>query len=112
MDNIPLSTLTLVTFDRNNPYHIAFLKELVNDKSILQWFQGISAILLHHYGDTLFNNGYFINKEDTLIGYVHIGAFNVQDKCVYLRYATSSSARGKGYYYPRVQNIYLIITLK
>lgn len=97
METIPLRTLELVTFDKNNPRHIAFLKHLVKDKSILKWFQGISAGLLHNFGDTFFDHGFFASIEGNLIGYIHVGAFNREEGSVYLRYAISNDERGKGY---------------
>lgn len=97
MEKIPLRELELVVFDKSNPMHITFLKNLANDKSILKWFQGLAVGLLHNYGHEFFDRAFFVSKEGNLIGYVHIGAFNEQEKSVYLKAATSAEERGKGY---------------
>lgn len=97
LENIPLQTLELVTFDKNNPEHLVFLKDLIHDKSILKWFQNLTAGLLHPQNHVFFNRSFLVAKEGTLVGFVNIGAYNEQEKSVYLRAAISQKERKKGY---------------
>lgn len=100
MNYIPLTNLSLVIFDKNNPEHVRFLKYLVKDKTILARFQGITNNLLHNHGDEFFDRSFFVSNEiggGVLIGFINIGAFNEREKSVYLRAAIDIKTRGAGY---------------
>ncbi len=92
----PLETLKLVTFDKNNLEHMLFLKSLRQDESIKERFQGIAANLLHPT-DRFWGNSYFVKDKDTLVGFLNIGNYNIEEKSVYLRGATLKGYRGMGY---------------
>lgn len=94
---IKLDTLTLVTFDKENIKHVAFLKELIKDETILKWFSGITNNLLHNHGDEFFYRSFFVqDANENLVAYMNIGAYNEGEKAVYLRSATRKAYRGKG----------------
>lgn len=97
MNSIELTTLKLVVFNKKDKEHLKFLKLLLQDKSILQRFQGLANKLLHNYGDDFFDRGFLVANTDKLIGFINIGAYNNLEKSVYLRAAISKFERGNGY---------------
>lgn len=97
MNIITLNTLELTNFDKNSPSHLIFLKKLIKDKTITRRFQGFSGNVLHNFSNTIFGNGFFIQKDNTLIGYISIGKYNDQEKSIYLQAAISSDFRGQGF---------------
>jgi len=97
MEAIPLKTIELITFDKSNLNHVAFVKELIHDKSILKWFQGLSASLLHNYRHEFFELSFLVGIGNKLVGFINIGSYNIEEKCVYLRYSISLTERQKGY---------------
>jgi RimJ/RimL family protein N-acetyltransferase len=99
MEKIALENLDLVVFDKNNLEHIRFLKSLTKDKTILARFQGIAKNLLHRYDNSFFGNSFFVSCRNTekLIGFVNVGNYNIEEQCVYLRYAIDINVRGQGY---------------
>lgn len=98
MTKIILNDLELVIFNKDNKDHLNFLKLIINDKTILARFQGIANNLLHNHGDEFFDRSFLVStKENKLIGFINIGNFNTDEKCVYLRYAININYRGMGY---------------
>ena len=96
MGMIKLDTLALLKFDKTNQVHKDYLKELINDESITSRFCGLLPMLMSSSKD-IFERGYFVMDEDEFIGYIDIGAYNHQERSVYLRGAIVKQARGMGY---------------
>ncbi|MBE6154785.1 MAG: GNAT family N-acetyltransferase [Firmicutes bacterium] len=92
-----LNTIDLITFDKNNPIHLEFLKSLIKDESIIKRFHGFSSGLLHTKKDEFFGQAYFLEENNELFGFVDIGNYIVDEKSVYLRIAVDKNKRGKGY---------------
>lgn len=92
---IELSTLSLVTFDKNNPKHLIFLKKLIKDKIVSERFQGFTQHLLHNFGNEFFDRGFLILLEQDIVGYVDVGEYNYKNDSVYLRCAIDEDFRGK-----------------
>lgn len=93
--NIELETLTLNYFDKNNITNLEFIKKICSDETIKLRFQGILSGLMNK--NEFFDHGFLVSHNDELIGYVHIGSFNNEEKCVYLRAAVDKDKRGYGY---------------
>lgn len=96
MNKIKLKTLELITFDKNNSEHLHFLKTLIKDESITERFQGIFSSLIHNNNNNLYDKGFFISNNQKLIGYIHIGNYNKDERSLYLRIAIASYKRGEG----------------
>lgn len=93
--NIKIGTLTIHNFDKNNKTELEFIKNLCNDDTIKTRFQGIFTGLLN---DTdFFNRGFLVSHNNNLVGYLHIGALNPEENCVYLRAAVDKNSRGMNY---------------
>ena len=45
----------------------------------------------------LFDHSFFVKHDSVLIGYINIGAYNKDEKCVYLRAAIDLDKRGLSY---------------
>ncbi len=97
MEDIKLNTLSLRTFDKENKKHLLFLKKLVSDTSITNRFNGMLPQLTKDSEDGILGKGFFISDEDTLVGFVEIGQFSTEEKCVYLRAAIDKDLRGQHY---------------
>ena len=93
--NIKIGTLTIHNFDKNNKTELEFIRKLCKDETIKSRFQGIFTGLLND--KDFFNRGFLVTHNDNLIGYLHIGAFNNEERCVYLRAAVDENSRGFGY---------------
>ena len=93
--NIKLETLTIHTFDKNNKTELEFIKKLCNDETIKSRFQGLLRGLIDDKG--FFDHAFLVSHNNNLVGYVHIGDFNNEEKCVYLRAAIDKDKRGFGY---------------
>lgn len=96
MEEIKLNTLSLKTFDKNNKEHLLFLKKLVRDESITNRFNGILPMLTKDT-DEIIGKGFFISDKNKLVGFIEIGQFNIEEKCVYLRAAVDKDLRGQHY---------------
>lgn len=92
-----LKTLTLTTFNKDNLEELIFLKKLCKDNTIKKRFQGIAVGLLNNPNNEFFDHGFFVKHNNTLIGYIGIGAYNKYEKCVYLRAAINKEQRGLSY---------------
>lgn len=97
MNDIKIGSLSLCSFDKDNKYHIIFLKKLIHDEDILNRFQGFLSKLNNKSSEDIFDKGFFVKNEDELIGYVDFGAYHEDDKSVYIREAIASDKRGKSY---------------
>ncbi len=97
MENIKLDTLSLCKFDKDNKYHMIFLKKLLNDETIKERFQGLLPKLMKNMDDCVIGKGFFIADNDKLIGYVDIGNYNANERAVYIRQAIDKDERGQSY---------------
>lgn len=93
--NIKLETLTIHNFDKNNKTELEFIKKLCNDETIKSRFQGLLRGLIDDKG--FFDHGFLVSHNNNLVGYVYIGSFNDEEKCVYLRAAIDKDKRGMNY---------------
>lgn len=119
MKDIKMDTLSLCKFDKDNKYHMIFLKKILKDKTITERFQGFLPNLTKKYDGTIIGAGFFIADGDVLVGYIDIGNYNANEKAVYIRQTIDQDARGNGYgkrslyevcdfifkEYPNVENI-------
>lgn len=53
--------------------------------------------LLNNPNNELFGHSFLVSHSGTLIGYLNIGHYNKEEKCVYLRTAIDKNQRGQGY---------------
>ena len=94
---IPLETLSLVTFDKNNEKHITFLKRIINDESIKKRFTGFLSRLNSKANYGIIGKSFFVAENKELIGFIDIGLLNQEEEAVYLRGAIDKSKRGNNY---------------
>ena len=80
---IPLETLSLVTFDKNNKEHVIFLKKIIKDQTIKSRFNGFLSRLNSKANYGIIDKGFFLSKDSELIGFVDIGSFNEVDLLIY-----------------------------
>lgn len=120
-----IGLLTLNTFDKNNKNALEFIKKLCNDESISKRFQGITRGLLSNKNNEFFNHGFLVAHNNEFIGYIKIGEYIEDEKCIYLRAAIDKEKRGHSYgslllneiteytfqNYPEVKSIHLKIDL-
>ena len=92
---IKIGTLTINNFDKNNITNLEFIKKLCNDDTIKSRFQGMLSGLLNN--NEFFDHGFLVSHNNELVGYVHIGALNFEEKSVYLRAAVDKDKRGMNY---------------
>lgn len=92
-----LETLSLYTIDKQNKKDLEFIKKLFHDENIKKWVNGISNILSDNKNKNFFNSGFIVKLESEYIGYVSIGDFNKEEKCVYLRIGIPNDKTGLGY---------------
>lgn len=97
MKFIELETLSLYIIDRQNKEDLEFVKKLFHDENIKKWVNGISNILSEDRNRDFFGSGFIVKNVDEYIGYVGIGNFNKEEKCVYLRAGISKDKTGHGY---------------
>lgn len=97
MKKIEMETLSLCKFDKDNKYHMIFLKKILADETIKERFQGLLPNLMKKVDDTIIGMGFFIADGDCLVGYVDIGDYNENEKAVYIRQAIDKDKRGKNY---------------
>ena len=90
---IKLETLSLNSFDINNKDHIVFLKNMIHDKSITTRFNGFLP-RLNSKSKSIFDKAFLLVNDTNIIGFVDIGAFNKEERAVYLRGAIDKSNRG------------------
>ena len=95
--NIKLETLNLVNFNKDNKEHIIFLKKIIHDDSIKKRFNGFINRLNSRTNDGILDKAFFITDNNELIGFIDIGAFNNDEKVVYLRGAIDKDKRGNNY---------------
>ena len=93
-----IGTLTLNNFiyDKNNLENLHFLRKLTNDEDVKKRIQGLSNILSNK-DNSFFGQGFIVKDNNIYVGYVHIGNFNKNEKCVYLIAAIDKDLRGKSY---------------
>ena len=94
---IQLESLTLNKFDKNNKNDLEFIKKLCNDESIRNRFQGLLMGLTNNQNNDFFNRSFLVSYKNDYIGYINIGSYNTEEKCVYLRAAIDKDARGFSY---------------
>ena len=94
--SIKLETLSLISFDKNNPEHILFFKKILSDESIKKRFSGFLPRLNSNSSDII-NKAFFVSDNNKLIGFIDIGAFNQEEKAIYLRGAIDKNERGFNY---------------
>lgn len=97
MEFIKLQTLSLHTFDKENKSALEFIKKLCKDETIQTRFQGITSGLLHNEKKDFFNHSFLVTDNNVFIGYINIGTYNKNEKCVFLRAAIDKDNRGKSY---------------
>lgn len=97
MNNINIGTLNLCEFDKENKEHLELFKKLIKDKSISLRFQGLLNTLMSERNKEIFDKGYLLKDNQNFVGYMYIGAYNENEKCVYLREAIDNNARGNNY---------------
>ena len=93
---IKLDTLNLVSFDKNNPEHINFLKKIIHDSTIKSRFTGF-LVSLNSKSNSIIGKGFFLMDKEIIIGFVDVGNFNIEEKAVYIRGAIDKIMRGKNY---------------
>lgn len=97
MKFVELETLSLYIIDKQNKQDLEFVKSLFHDEGIRKWVNGISNVLSDNYDKNFFDSGFIVKKSDEYIGYIGIGNFNQEEKCVYLRAGISKEKTGHGY---------------
>ena len=97
MKFIDLETLSLHIIDKQNKNDLEFVKKLFKDKDIKKWVHGISNILNENKEQKLFGHGFIVKDNNDYIGYIGIGEFNENEKCVYLRAGLDKDKVGMGY---------------
>ena len=86
--------VSFTTFDKDNKEHINILKEMIKDEEITKRFQGYLP-RLNNPNNTIFNKGFWITFNNTIVGYLDIGNYNKDEDCVYLRAAIFKEHRNK-----------------
>lgn len=123
MEYAKIGLLSLYAFNKENKDDIDFIKRLIHDETITKRFQGIGVGLLNDRGNEFFNRSFLVKYNANYIGYINIGAFNEEEKTVYLRAAIDKSQRGNAFgktllseiteyifkNYPQIENISLKI---
>ena len=89
-----MDEISFTTFDKNNKDHIIALKEMIKDEEIVKRFQGYLP-RLNNPSPTIFNKGFWVTFDNTIIGYLDIGNYNKDEDCVYLRAAIFKEYRNK-----------------
>lgn len=96
MKNIKIGEFHLCSFDKNNKNHMLFLKKILKDDSVIKRFQGFLPHLLKDTND-IFDKGFFVSKNNELIGYVDFDNFSKEEQAVYIRQMIDKEKRGLGY---------------
>lgn len=94
---IQLETLSLYIIDKKNKLDLEFVKKLFHNEDIKKWVHGISNVLNDNINGDFFGHGFIIKDGETYIGYVGIGEYYSDEKCVYLRYGIDKEVVGNGY---------------
>ena len=97
MNKIKMDELDLCYFDKNNKSHVLFLKQVLSDDSITKRFSGFLPNLMKKNQNSIYGMGFLVEDNEKLIGYVDIGNYNKEEKCVYIRQAVDKNIRAKSY---------------
>ena len=97
MKFIDLETLSLHIIDKQNKNDLEFVKSLFSNEDIKKWVHGISNILNQNKEQKLLGHGFIVKDNNDYIGYIGIGDFNPNEKCVYLRAGLDRNKIGMGY---------------
>ena len=92
-----IGVLTLNIIDRNNRNELEFIKKLCKDETITSRFQGITLDLSNIEKKEFFDHSFIVKHNENYVGYIKIGAYNEDEKSVYLRAAIDKDKRGYSY---------------
>lgn len=97
MKIIELEPFTLETFDKENQKHLLFLKEVVEQNKKNHYVPNIESRMNREINTRQFpfEQGYFVKKEDNLVGYLWLGG--MRNDTIYLEYLIEEANRRKGY---------------
>ena len=92
-----MQSLSLYKFSKDDKEALNFIKKLISDESIKNWFSGITVGLLNNPNNEFFDHSFLVKSNNIYVGYIKIGSYNENEKCVYLTAAIDKDLRGHSY---------------
>ena len=92
-----MESLSLYKFSKDDKDALFFIEKLAKDESIKKWFSGIFVGLLNNPNNEFFDHSFLVKSNDIYVGYIKIGKYNEEEKCVYLTAAIDKDLRGHSY---------------